>query len=114
MRVAIDDFGTGYASLSNLQRVPVDLLKIDQSFVAALNGGGQSRELLAAILGVGQALSLAVVAKGVEEQSQLSILEEMGCEMAQGFLIGKPCPAEVVVSLSGLRSAPAPAASGGA
>jgi predicted signal transduction protein with EAL and GGDEF domain len=114
VRVAIDDFGTGYASLSNLQRVPVDLLKIDQSFVAALNGGGQSRELLAAILGVGQALSLAVVAKGVEEQSQLSILEEMGCEMAQGFLIGKPCPAEVVVSLSGLRSAPAPAASGGA
>ena len=114
VRVAIDDFGTGYASLSNLQRVPVDLLKIDQSFVAALNGGGQSRELLAAILGVGQALSLAVVAEGIEEQSQLSILEEMGCEMAQGFLIGKPCPAEVVVSLSGLRSAPAPAASGGA
>ena len=64
VRVAIDDFGTGYASLSNLQRVPVDILKIDQSFVAALNDGGQSRELLAAILGVGQALSLVVVAEG--------------------------------------------------
>ena len=72
VRVAIDDFGTGYASLSNLQRMPVDILKIDRSFVAALNDGGQSRELLEAILGVGQALSLAVVAEGIEEQSQLA------------------------------------------
>src|SRR5262249_41560866 len=57
VRVAIDDFGTGYASLSHLQRMPVDILKVDRSFVAALNEGGQSRELLEAILGVGQALS---------------------------------------------------------
>jgi diguanylate cyclase (GGDEF)-like protein len=99
VRVAIDDFGTGYASLSNLQRVPVDILKIDQSFVAALNDGGQSRELLAAILGVGQALSLAVVAEGIEEQGQMTTLEEMGCEMAQGFLLGRPSPAEVIGSL---------------
>ena len=90
VRVAIDDFGTGYASLSNLQRVPVDILKIDQSFVAALSDGGQSRELLAAILGVGQALSLTVVAEGVEEQSQLTTLEGMGCGRAQGFLMGRP------------------------
>ena len=90
MRVAIDDFGTGYASLSNLQRMPVDVLKVDRSFVAALNDGGQSRELLEAILGVGQALSLAVVAEGIEVQSQMVMLEEMGCEMAQGFLMGRP------------------------
>ena len=105
VRVAIDDFGTGYASLSHLQRVPADILKIDQSFVAALNDGGQSRELLEAILGVGQALSLAVVAEGIEEQSQLSTLEEMGCEMAQGFFMGKPSPAEVIESLMGTRAA---------
>jgi diguanylate cyclase (GGDEF)-like protein len=96
VRVAIDDFGTGYASLSQLQRMPVDILKIDSSFVAALADAGQGRELLEAILGVGQALSLAVVAEGVETQTQLIALEEMGCEQAQGYLLGRPCAAEVV------------------
>ncbi len=105
VRVAIDDFGTGYASLSHLQRMPVDILKIDKSFVAALNDGGQSRELLAAILGVGQALSLAVVAEGIEHRNQMTILEEMGCEMAQGFLIAKPSPAGLIEGLLGPRSA---------
>jgi EAL domain-containing protein (putative c-di-GMP-specific phosphodiesterase class I) len=64
-----------------------------------LSEGGKSRELLEAILGVGQALSLAVVAEGIESQSQMTTLEEMGCEMAQGFLVGKPSPAEVAESL---------------
>ena len=105
VRIAIDDFGTGYASLSNLQRMPVDILKIDKSFVAALNHGGQSRELLEAILGVGQALSLAVVAEGIEHQSQMAMLEEMGCEMAQGFLIAKPSPAGLIEGLLGPRTA---------
>jgi diguanylate cyclase (GGDEF)-like protein len=104
VRVAIDDFGTGYASLSQLQRMPVDILKIDRSFVAALNDGGQSRELLQAILGVGQALSLSVVAEGIEEQGQMTTLEEMGCEMAQGFLMGKPVTAEVIEELLTPRS----------
>jgi len=99
VRVAIDDFGTGYASLSHLQRMPVDILKIDRSFVAALNDGDQSRELLGAIMGVAQALSLAVVAEGVEEQSQMTVLKEMGCQMAQGFLLGRPSAAEVIESL---------------
>jgi diguanylate cyclase (GGDEF)-like protein/PAS domain S-box-containing protein len=101
LRIAIDDFGTGYASLSHLQRLPVDILKVDKSFVAALTEGGKSRELLEAILGVGQALSLAVVAEGIEAQSQMTTLQEMGCEMAQGFLVGKPSPAEVAESLLG-------------
>jgi len=99
VRVAIDDFGTGYASLSNLQRVPVDVLKIDMSFVAALNDGERGRELFQAILGVGQALSLAVVAEGIEEQSQLAALNAMACEMGQGFLLGKPSAAEAIESL---------------
>ncbi len=99
VRVAIDDFGTGYASLSHLQRMPVDVLKVDRSFVAALNDGGQSRELLAAILGVGQSLSLSVVAEGIEEYDQQITLEEMGCEMAQGFLLGYPGPAREIEAM---------------
>jgi diguanylate cyclase (GGDEF)-like protein/PAS domain S-box-containing protein len=101
VQIAIDDFGTGYASLSHLQRLPVDILKVDKSFVMALSDGGKSRELLQAILGVGQALSLAVVAEGIEAQTQMTALQEMGCEMAQGFLVGKPSPAEVAESLLG-------------
>jgi diguanylate cyclase (GGDEF)-like protein/PAS domain S-box-containing protein len=101
VRIAIDDFGTGYASLSHLQRLPVDILKVDKSFVTALGEGGKSRELLEAILGVGQALSLAVIAEGIESQSQMTTLEQLGCEMAQGFLVGKPSPAEVAESLLG-------------
>jgi diguanylate cyclase (GGDEF)-like protein len=93
VRVAIDDFGTGYASLSHLQRMPVDVLKIDRSFVAALSDGGQSRGLLDAILGVGRSLSLSVVAEGIEEHQQRGMLEAMGCQMAQGFLLGRPGPA---------------------
>jgi diguanylate cyclase (GGDEF)-like protein len=104
VRLAIDDFGTGYASLSNLQRVPVDVLKIDMSFVAALNDGGQSRELLQAILGVGQALSLTVVAEGVEDEGQLTALEEMGCQMAQGFLLERPSPAAEIPSILASRA----------
>jgi diguanylate cyclase (GGDEF)-like protein/PAS domain S-box-containing protein len=101
VRIAIDDFGTGYASLSHLQRLPVDILKVDKSFVTALNEGGKSRELLEAILGVGAALSLAVIAEGIEAQSQMTTLEELGCQMAQGFLVGKPSAAEVAESLLG-------------
>ncbi|HEX3517891.1 MAG TPA: EAL domain-containing protein [Solirubrobacteraceae bacterium] len=104
VRIAIDDFGTGYASLSQLQRLPVDILKIDRSFVAALGDGGQSRELLQAILGVGEALSLTVVAEGIEEAEQMATLEEMGCEMAQGFLMGKPGPAEEIESITAART----------
>ena len=94
MRVALDDFGTGYTSLSNLQRVPADVLKIDRSFAAALREGGPSRYLLEAILGLGKALSLAVVAEGIEQQEQLDALAAMGCEMVQGHLLGEPAPAE--------------------
>jgi diguanylate cyclase (GGDEF)-like protein len=99
--VAIDDFGTGYASLSNLQRMPVDVLKVDRSFIAALNDDDRrpAKELLEAIIGVGQALSLRVVAEGIEVPSQMAALEEMGCEMAQGFLMGRPSPAEAIAEL---------------
>jgi predicted signal transduction protein with EAL and GGDEF domain len=105
VRVALDDFGTGYASLSNLLSVPADILKIDMSFVAALDDGGQSRKLLEAVLGVGQALSLAVVAEGIEEPSQMRALEEMGCEMAQGYFMAMPARAQAVKRLLGAHAA---------
>ncbi len=99
VRIAIDDFGTGYASLSYLQRLPVDILKVDRSFVMGLADGDKSHELLEAILGVGQALSLATVAEGVEDQGQLETVRSMGCDMAQGYLMSKPIPAEVAEGL---------------
>jgi diguanylate cyclase (GGDEF)-like protein len=104
VRVAIDDFGTGYASLSQLQRMPVDILKVDRAFVAALDDGGHGSDLLEAILGVGRSLSLKVVAEGIEAPEQLAALRDMGCEMAQGFYLGRPAPAEVVDGVLGLRS----------
>ena len=104
VRIAIDDFGTGYASLSSLQSLPVDILKIDRSFVRALSAGWsrelhKASELLHAILGVGQALSLSVVAEGIEDQAQLRSLEAMGCEMGQGYLLGRPSPPEEIAGL---------------
>lgn len=103
--VAIDDFGTGYASLSQLQRMPVDILKVDRSFIAALGESPQSQDLLAAIVGVGRSLSLKVIAEGIETDEQLQAVTELGCEMAQGFLIGRPAPAEVIEGLLGLHPA---------
>lgn len=99
VRVAIDDFGTGYASLSQLQRMPVDILKIDRSFVAALDGDGHGHELLEAIVGVGRSLSLTVVAEGIEEPGQLHALEAMGCQLAQGFMLGRPGTARAIEAL---------------
>jgi EAL domain-containing protein (putative c-di-GMP-specific phosphodiesterase class I) len=83
--------------------MPVDILKVDRSFVATVGPEGQGRELLEAILGVGRALSLSVVAEGIEEDGQLSVLEQMGCQMAQGFLLGHPGPAHDVRALPGRR-----------
>jgi diguanylate cyclase (GGDEF)-like protein len=103
VRIAIDDFGTGYASLSYLQRMPADILKIDKSFVAAVGDDPKSHDLMRAILGVAQSLSLAVVAEGVEDPAQLSALEELGCEMAQGFLLGRPAPPRDIEELLASR-----------
>jgi EAL domain-containing protein (putative c-di-GMP-specific phosphodiesterase class I) len=101
VRIALDDFGTGYASLSHLQRVPADILKVDRSFVAALEGE-QGADLLQAIVGVGRSLSMQVLAEGIETAEQLEAVTAMGCELAQGFHLGRPTPAEVIEGLLGL------------
>jgi diguanylate cyclase (GGDEF)-like protein len=99
VRVAIDDFGTGYASLAYLQRMPVDLLKIDQSFIAALDDGPQGRELLEAILGMARSLSLIVIAEGIETPTQLRAIEQLGCHLGQGYFLGHPTPPKDIEAL---------------
>jgi EAL domain-containing protein (putative c-di-GMP-specific phosphodiesterase class I) len=96
VRLAIDDFGTGYASLSYLQRMPVDILKIDQSFVQSCAGDARGRELLEAIFGIGRSLSLETIAEGVEQPAQLELVRDMGCDLVQGFLLGRPLPLDEV------------------
>ena len=91
-RLAIDDFGTGYSSLSYLHRFPIDILKIDRSFVANLGVSSDGEKIIVAILALADSLGITVVAEGVETQQQASILRQLGCEFAQGYLFGKPLP----------------------
>jgi diguanylate cyclase (GGDEF)-like protein/PAS domain S-box-containing protein len=92
IRVAIDDFGTGYSSLEQLRRMPVDIVKVDRSFVSGMSADSTDRELVAAVVGMGRALKLCVVAEGIETNEQADALREMGCDIGQGFLFAKPLP----------------------
>jgi len=94
VRIAIDDFGTGYSSLSNLRQFPLDIVKIDRSFVADLETDADDRELVNAILAMSRSLRLDVVAEGVERDSQATILTSMKCPALQGFLFSVPADAE--------------------
>jgi diguanylate cyclase (GGDEF)-like protein/PAS domain S-box-containing protein len=99
VRVAIDDFGTGYSSLSYLQRFPVDLLKIDRSFVSTLDGGDDEGSLAGTIITLARTLRLRAVAEGVETEDQASALAALGCELAQGYLFAKPADGETISAL---------------
>jgi len=90
VRLAIDDFGTGYASLASLKRFPVDILKIDRSFVEGLAGGGDDAAIVSAVVDLAHALGLVTVGEGVETVEQLSALRTMGCDVAQGFHFSRP------------------------
>jgi diguanylate cyclase (GGDEF)-like protein len=90
VRIAIDDFGTGYSALSYLNRFPIDVLKIDRSFVSDLQSRERSRELIKAIVSVARALRMEIIAEGVETQEQAEILIGYGCRFAQGYLYSKP------------------------
>jgi EAL domain-containing protein (putative c-di-GMP-specific phosphodiesterase class I) len=91
IRIAVDDFGTGYSSLSHLQRFPVDVLKIDKSFIDPLaRRDEESLALVTAIMGLARTLGLDVIAEGIEHQSQLRHLVELGCLRGQGFLMARP------------------------
>jgi diguanylate cyclase (GGDEF)-like protein/PAS domain S-box-containing protein len=92
--IAIDDLGTGYSSLRYLKRLPVTKLKVDTSFVGGMGEDPEDDAIVAAIVGLGAALGLEVVAEGVETPDQLRRLRELGCPLAQGYLVGVPVPAE--------------------
>jgi diguanylate cyclase (GGDEF)-like protein len=92
LKLMIDDFGTGYSSLAQLQLLRVDVLKIDQGFVQNLGTGSQGRVLCEAMVQIGRTLGITVVAEGVETPEQLRMLQAMGCDEVQGFLIARPMP----------------------
>ena len=91
--LALDDFGTGYASLAYLRQLPVDIVKIDRSFTAQIDSGEDDLALLQGIVGLGKALGLHLVAEGIERLEQQGIVQELGCDGAQGFHFGRPASA---------------------
>jgi diguanylate cyclase (GGDEF)-like protein/PAS domain S-box-containing protein len=93
LRIAIDDFGTGYSSLAYLQRLPIDILKIDRSFVAALSHDDESVTLVNAIIRMAEALGHTTIAEGIERATQGEILRRLGCDLGQGYLLGPPLDA---------------------
>jgi diguanylate cyclase (GGDEF)-like protein len=94
LRIALDDFGTGYSSLGLLSKLPVDLVKIDRSFITGLPQDKASVTLVSSVIGLASAFGLRVVAEGVETQGQLEILRAMGCNQSQGYLHSRPVAAE--------------------
>lgn len=97
--LAIDDFGTGYSSLSYLQRFPLNVLKIDRSFLISEHGHQNQGTLTRAIIALGHGLGMKVVAEGVEETEQLNELKQLGCDFAQGYIISRPVPADAFYQL---------------
>ncbi|HEX2240715.1 MAG TPA: EAL domain-containing protein [Actinomycetota bacterium] len=99
VRLAIDDFGTGYSSLAYLQRLPVNILKIDRSFVAGLEGGSTEWAMTRAIIELGQSLNLQTVAEGIEDPAQVLHLQSLQCDHYQGFYFAKPLVPDAIEEL---------------
>jgi len=94
VQLAIDDFGTGFSSLSYLHRFPVDVVKVDRTFVTAIRADGEGSPVASAVVHMARALDLLTTAEGVEEPQQLAGLRALGCDLAQGYLFAKPVPSE--------------------
>jgi diguanylate cyclase (GGDEF)-like protein len=105
--IAIDDFGTGYSALGYLRRFPVDVIKIDRSFVGAMSANSDDAAFVCAVIAMARRLELTVVAEGVETTEQLSFLKENACDLAQGFLFSTPLPSEEFRRLLSREASPA-------
>jgi len=101
VRLAVDDFGTGYSSLSYLRQFPIDILKIDKSFIDGLGNGKDESQIANAIVTLGAALSLTTIAEGIEDAEQLSRLQALGCERGQGYYFAHPLSAQDVAARLG-------------
>jgi EAL domain-containing protein (putative c-di-GMP-specific phosphodiesterase class I) len=93
--IALDDFGTGYASLSHLKQFPVDIIKIDRSFIAGLHSDPDDGAIVAAVINLARSLNIRVVAEGIETEAQHNTLLALGCDFGQGFLYGHPAEPDV-------------------
>jgi diguanylate cyclase (GGDEF)-like protein/PAS domain S-box-containing protein len=103
VQLAIDDFGTGFSSLAHLRRFPVDILKIDGTFIAGLGNEPQDASIAAAVISLAHALDLRTVAEGIETDEQLDILRGLGCDLGQGYLFARPAPAAEALRLVGAQ-----------
>ena len=92
--VSIDDFGTGYSSLAYLQKLPVDSLKIDRSFVTEMAHSDDARAIVSAIIALAHTVGLKVTAEGIEDEATMQRLALLGCDVAQGYYVSRPLPAE--------------------
>jgi len=106
--VSIDDFGTGYSSLAQLRQLPVDVLKIDRSFVQHVAEDPEDRAIAETVVSLARAIEVAVVAEGVETPEQDQVLRSMGCDFVQGFYYARPMPAAALAELLATRSWPPP------
>ena len=114
VKVLIDDFGTGYSSLARLKRFPLDVIKVDRSFVDGVGAEDEDTAIVAAIVDIARSLGLQVIAEGVEGEVQLERLRELGCHAAQGYLFAGPLPGEAFATfLADADADPAAAAVAG-
>ena len=113
MRIAIDDFGTGFSSLGQLRRFPIDVIKVDRSFVQGVEHDAKDAAITANVVSLAHALGLVAIAEGIETDGQLASMRELGCDLAQGYLFARPASADDVgrtlaAGREGTKPVPAP------
>ena len=103
VKLSIDEFGTGHSSLGSLKRFPLDMLKVDSSFVSGLGTDTEDAAIVTAIINLAHSLGLATVADGVETKEQVDELRTLGCDIGQGFYFARPRPSDAIAELLGSR-----------